>query len=209
MEVVEVYDDRGYFRIKGICPYCKSTTTFPTPAKPYEEKDRNGNTIRLIGACRCDACFEFILAILEGNHFDGYLCIKHHPVGNPNDSVSEEVPSEVSEDFKEALRCICVKSFKATVLMCRRALQVSCDREGAEGKDLYTQIADLASKQRITQPLKDMAHRIRLLGKKGAHGDFSDVDDTITKKDAEDAIKFMAHYLDHVYVLPKRLEDSL
>ena len=36
MEVVEVYDDRGYFRIKGICPHCKTTTTFPTLAKTMQ-----------------------------------------------------------------------------------------------------------------------------------------------------------------------------
>lgn len=73
------------------------------------------------------------------------------------------------------------------------------------GKDLFTQIDDLAAKQKITEPLKKMAHRIRLLGKKGAHGDFSDIDDTITPQDAEDAIKFMRHYFEHVYVLPARL----
>ena len=70
------------------------------------------------------------------------------------------------------------------------------------------QIADLADKQRITGTLKEMAHRIRLLGKKGAHGDYSDINDNITEKDAEDAITFMRHYLDHVYVLPKRLEED-
>src|SRR5262249_25705483 len=99
--------------------------------------------------------------------------------------------------------------FKATVLMCRRSLQVSCDREKATGKDLFTQIDDLAQKQLITEPLKKMAHRIRLLGKKGAHGDYSDIDETITEKDADDAIKFMRHYLEHVYVLPSQLEDHL
>jgi hypothetical protein len=45
-------------------------------------------------------------------------------------------------------------------------------------------------------------------GKKGAHGDYSDIDDTIGEKDAGEAIKFMRHYLEHVYVLPKQLEDG-
>jgi hypothetical protein len=79
--------------------------------------------------------------------------------------------------------------------------------EDAEGRDLFTQIDDLAGKQKITKPLGEMAHRIRLLGKKGAHGDYSDIDDTITPDDAEKAITFMRHYFDHVYVLPAALGE--
>jgi hypothetical protein len=89
--------------------------------------------------------------------------------------------------------------------MCRRSLQVSCDKEKAKGNDLFKQIDDLASNQRITAPLKEMAHRIRLLGKRGAHGDYSDIDSTIDKSDAIDAITFMRHYLEHVYILPAKL----
>jgi hypothetical protein len=55
--------------------------------------------------------------------------------------------------------------------------------------------------------LRKMAHRIRLLGKKGAHGDYSDIDDSILDKDADDAITFMRHYLDHLYVLLARLNE--
>jgi hypothetical protein len=96
-------------------------------------------------------------------------------------------------------------AFQATVLLCRRSLQISCDREKAVGKDLFKQIDDLAAKQHITEPLRKMAHRIRLLGKQGAHGDYSDIDDTITEKDADDAITFMRHFVEHVYVLTARL----
>src|SRR5580700_9964203 len=92
---------------------------------------------------------------------------------------------------------------KAVVLMCRRSLQASCDIERANGNDLFAEIDDLASKRRIAEPLKKMAHRIRLLGKKGAHGDYSDIDATIGEIDANQALTFMRHYFDHVYVLPK------
>jgi hypothetical protein len=78
--------------------------------------------------------------------------------------------------------------------------------EKASGKNLFAQIDDLASKQRITEPLKKMAHRIRLVGKQAAHGDYSDIDATITEKDADDALSFMGHYVEHVYILPKQLE---
>ena len=116
--------------------------------------------------------------------------------------MAPEIPKEVGAGWKEALRCYWIKSFGATVLMCRRSLQVSCDREKAVGNDLFKQIDDLASKQITTDPLRKMAHRIRLLGKIGAHGDYSDIDETIGEKDALDAITSMRHYLDHVSSYP-------
>jgi hypothetical protein len=119
------------------------------------------------------------------------------------------VPIEIAPYFKEALRCRWIDAYGATVLMCRRALQVSCDREKAAGKDLFTQIDDLASKQIINPTLRAMAHNIRLLGKRGAHSDYSDIDSEIADKDADAAILFMSHYLDHVYVLPKKLESYI
>lgn len=133
--------------------------------------------------------------------------LRHYPLGAPNDSLSTDIPAEIAVAFKEAIRCRWINADQATVLMCRRALQVSCDMEKAEGKDLHKQIDNLAAKQRITEPLRKMAHRIRLLGNEGAHGEYSDIDNTITEKDADDAIKFMRHYLEHVYELPRRLES--
>jgi hypothetical protein len=126
-------------------------------------------------------------------------------MGKPDDSIAVEIPKEIGVGLKEALRCRWIDAFQATVLMCRRALQVSCDMEKAEGKDLYSQIDDLAKKGRITETLRQMAQRIRLLGNKGSHGDFSDINDTLQPKDADDALTFMRHFLDHVYVLPAQL----
>jgi hypothetical protein len=80
--------------------------------------------------------------------------------------------------------------------------------EKAEGNDLFNQIDDLAAKQRITGTLQRMAHRIRLLGKRGAHSDYSDIDATIGVTDADQALTFMSHYFEHIYVLPKQLEGK-
>jgi hypothetical protein len=132
----------------------------------------------------------------------------HYPLGKPDDSVDELVPCEIASDFSEAIRCKWMRAYRATVLMCRRSLQVSCDLEKAQGKDLFKQIDDLASKGRITATLQKMAHRIRLLGKLGAHGDYLDIDETITQKDAADAVTFMKHYLEHVYILPGKLDEG-
>jgi hypothetical protein len=197
--------EHGGFVLKGECPHCGNKAAFPTVTDPYHEG--SGDEQRHIAVARCIACNEYILAMLKLGELT-WVYDRHYPLGEPNDTLSEDIPVEIRSDFKEAIRAEWIKAYKATVLMCRRSLQTSCDMEKAVGKDLYTQIDDLAAKQKITAPLKGMAHRIRLLGKKGAHGDYSDIDDTITPKDAADAIQFMKHYLEHVYVFPARLAAS-
>lgn len=203
--------EQNGFSLTGECPHCNAKAAFPTVTSLYQEND-GGQPIRIIAAARCIACEEYILAILGAEV--GYSSMRwvyqaHYPLGDPNDTLPDEIPAPIRSDFREAIRAEWIKAYKASVLMCRRSLQASCDIEKAAGNDLYTQIDDLASKQRINKPLKDMAHRIRLLGKKGAHGDYSDIDDTITPEDASDAITFMRHYFEHVYVLPAKLAIPL
>jgi hypothetical protein len=192
--------------MRGTCPYpsCKRDSVFLQVA--IHSSAQTGYVQSFVAIMQCQGCLNFILAKADRHAQTGQVIYKEHvPLGAPDDNLSTDIPPEVRAEFKEALQCDWIKAHKATVLMCRRALQVSCDREDAAGDDLYTQIDDLAKKQKITKPLQEMAHRIRLLGKKGAHGDFSDIDDTITPQDAEEGIKFMRHYLDHVYVFPAML----
>lgn len=201
--------DQGTFVLHGECPHCGEKAAFPTVTSAHEERNQAGWPRRMVAVARCIACNEYILAILRFEQLTStnfhWVYAAHYPLGKPSDTLSEDIPLEVRSDFQEAIRAQFIKAHKATVLMCRRSLQTSCDMEKAVGSDLFTQIDDLAAKQKITETLKKMAHRIRLLGKKGAHGDYSDIDDTITPQDAEDALTFMRHYFEHVYVLPAKL----
>lgn len=225
MDVVNLghrQDLGGDFSLRGTCPHRPRPSSFIKVTTMHQERRGDGCT-RFVAAMQCQDCLNFILAIVFTRpNSPVFEYEAHFPLGKPNDTVDEVIPVEIRAAFQEALRCHWVKAYQATVLTCRRALQVSCDRELLESqqgeqpteqekkqnsrKDLYTQIDELAAKQRITETLRKMAHRIRLLGKVGAHGDYSDVDATIGEKDADDAIQFMGHYLDHVYVLPAKLE---
>ena len=207
------------FSLNGECPHCRHMCSFMQVAGMHQESvlgGFDGIASPVARACclmQCQGCRRFILGsvvwhgnigrIPESLHYE-----VHYPLGKPNDDVSADIPEEVAARYKEALRCRHVAALGATVLMCRRSLQVSCDREKAIGGDLFKQIDDLAAKQRIDGTLRQMAHRIRLLGKQGAHGDYSDIDKTITEKDADDALTFMHHYLEFVYVLPAKLGIS-
>jgi hypothetical protein len=204
--------EQGGFILNGTCPHCGKQAAFVPVTEAYEE--RRGNwPHRSAEVARCLACNDYILAICKFDMTTSdrgqYVYQIHYPLGKPDDALSEDIPIQVRTDFQEAIRAEWITAYRAAVLMCRRSLQTSCDMEGAKGNDLYSQIDDLVAKQKITQPLKNMAHRIRLLGKKGAHGDYSDIDDTIAPEDASDAITFMRHYFDHVYVLPAKLAIPL
>ncbi|HKV39890.1 MAG TPA: DUF4145 domain-containing protein, partial [Blastocatellia bacterium] len=77
-------------------------------------------------------------------------------------TVDKSVPSEIAADFAEALRCLWVKAYRAAVAMCRRSIEASCNQLGAKGNRLVDKIDDLAQKGKITAPLKDWAHEVRL-----------------------------------------------
>jgi len=128
------------------------------------------------------------------------------PIGSPNDTVDAAVPKAIREDFAEALRCEFIHSYRAAVVMCRRAIQSSAMELDAQGARLVDQIDDLFAKGRITEPLKTFAHEIRLTGNDGAHPDKDGLAD-VQEKDAADIIEFTREYLHHVYVLPKKLKD--
>jgi hypothetical protein len=140
--------------------------------------------------------------------------------------VGPEIPQSVADDFREALRCLWVEAYKATVTMCRRAIQTACLDLHAVGRDLFHQIDDLAAKSKITAPLQQMAHAVRLQGKKAAHplevekatqqreasaGEARQDDpandglEGTTKEEAEAVIEFTREFFHHIYVMPALL----
>jgi len=89
--------------------------------------------------------------------------------------------------------------------MCRRVVQMSAVALGASiGKRLVDQIDEITAKQAITPILQRFAHEIRSVGNAGAHP--SESLDEIKEEDAEDMLEFTDQFLEHVYVMPKKLE---
>ncbi|HEV2380255.1 MAG TPA: DUF4145 domain-containing protein [Terriglobia bacterium] len=204
------------FQLAGECPHtgCRKQVVFTHVGIGHTQdfhENLHGEQ-RTVGILKCPNCEQFILGIIRTKyHSAAYIRLweyeKHYPIGEPEFIVPHGLPPTIEADFREALQCQAIGAKKSTVLMCRRALQTSCDALGAQGKDLFTQIDDLAAKGTITVPLKKMAHKIRLLGKRGAH-DNADLDEPLTPADAEAAVRFMRHYFDHVYVFPSEMDTS-
>lgn len=191
----------------GVCPHCYAKAYFKPVTSAYGELQ--GSYQRLCNAAQCEACKKFVLVVgLRNMTIAGrntpFNLEALYPLGKPNDSVDAAVPKEIADDFREALRCRWIEAHKATVTMCRRAIQASCLEKKAEKKKLVAQIDELAAKGIITEPLKEFAHEVRLEGNDGAHPD-ADGLENVTPKDADDIIEFTREYLHHVYVMPAKL----
>jgi hypothetical protein len=201
MEIVN-YPERNYDQVgaSGNCPHC-AAKSYLRPVASY------GEGAKLVSIARCESCKLFILIVGRKNNptQSAVVEINVYPLGKPDETVDKSVPESVADDFKEALRCYFIKAYKATAVMCRRAIQTSALELTASGNRLIDQIDNLAEKGKITEPLKDFAHEVRLTGNDGAHPD-KDGLSNITEKDAKDIVEFTQEYLHHVYVMPAKLK---
>jgi hypothetical protein len=191
----------------GECPHCSPTISYFRPVASYSENLPNGGH-RVVSAAQCENCKGFVLVIGEKHpNVQPYSLVAVFPLGKPNDTVASEVQQaakDVAEDFAEALRCHWIKSYRASVVMCRRAIQSSAIALKASGGRLIDQIDDLFKTGKITEPLKDFAHEIRLTGNDGAHPDKDGLSD-VTEKDSADILEFTREFLNYIYVMPAKL----
>lgn len=188
------------FSLSGACPHCTLPSVFVLWGEPLERGIGGGQSF-IYGILRCSGCGDCILGIVKKQSAP-WVYFKHYPLDRPNDRVAEEVPEDVASDFREALRCRWVNAYNATVEMCRRALEASCLEQGAPEDLVLAKMIDwVHGEGKITTPLKEMAHKIKLGGNRGAHPS----DRTIIADDADAVIEFTKEYFHHVYVMPKRM----
>ncbi len=208
MEIVNFPESNyGQIGARGKCPHCSHVSYFRPVTGGYSE--HVGEDERVCIGAQCESCKEYILVVGRRTPRTGIREFKLeavYPLGKPNDSVDPAVPAGIAEDFSEALRCQWVNAYRATVVMCRRAIQATALEKGAAPQEkLIDQIDELAGKGILTEPLKQMAHEIRLTGNEGAHPDEGGLND-VTGPDANDIIEFTREYFHHVYVMPAKLK---
>ena len=220
---INVLDSNNHrFALKGACPHCRENSVFVLVTNTHQEGDGKGSTF-YCGAMQCQGCDDFILGIVRRTHKD-WEYLAHYPIGFPDDAVDKNVPEAIANDFAEAMRCLWANSYKATVVMCRRSVEATCKHLGATGRDLEKKIDNLAAQGKITEPLRQMAHVVRLSGNRGAHGkkqaerldsnptlalqsgEPADDLDMFGEDEAKAMIDFVEQLFQHVYVMPARLE---
>lgn len=148
----------------------------------------------------CDKCENAVLVVCDNNEI-----VDQYPKRIPK--LHKSIPSDVASDYVEAIKCFDVGANKASISMCRRALQTSVIEKGAKKDRLIDQIDELFDNDVITGDIKDWAHEIRLAGNIGAHPDKDGLND-VTAQDAKEMIDFMEEYLNYVYIMPSKVEEK-
>jgi hypothetical protein len=128
----------------------------------------------------------------------------------------ESIPENRWVDYAEASRCFNADSYKATVVMCRRALQNVCLDKGAIKKDANGNWISLRTQLKTAFPQKDysliheLSSAIKFLGDYGAHPQ-DDAIDNVSKEDARTILNFTMQIFEIAYIQQwkiKKLLDS-
>ncbi|WP_339094621.1 DUF4145 domain-containing protein [Deinococcus sp. VB142] len=183
------------------CPYCHTKTsitgTYQTVKSGTTEKTVSvawhlggGTGYWWIGLC--NECHKPVLVFRQGE------IIYPYPFPSPT---SSEIPEEIRANLMEAKSCMSVNAYRATVVMCRRALQMACINKGANVSDnLVAQINHLKTAAVITADLHEWATVVRWVGNDGAHPGGAGVD----KEDAENMLELTEQFLHVLYVAPAK-----
>lgn len=195
------------------CPYCHVKATYTPFYDPREHATvKEGNLYHVLVYCDNDKCGRATLLIFKGiqkktalSYYVDTELVDQYPKRTP--IPHESIPSQVADDYVEANKCFDIDAWKASSVMCRRALQSSVIEKGAIKDRMIDQIDELYRKEIITKDIKNWAHEIRLTGNIGAHPD-KDGLEAITKEDAKELIDFLEEYLNYVYIMPRKVSEK-
>lgn len=115
------------------------------------------------------------------------------------------VPASIRDSHDEALKCLGVRAYTAATIMARRGVEAICSEHGQIRGNLAGKLTALKDAGTIDERLHDWSSVVRDLGNSGAH----DVEATLTREDADDAIAFFEALVNYLYTFKQRYETHL
>jgi len=115
------------------------------------------------------------------------------------------IPKTIRDSHDEAVRCKRARCYTAATIMSRRGVEAICVDHGQTKGTLFKKLENLLSNGTIDQRLLDWSSVVRDLGNEGAH----DVEKSLTREDAEDAISFFEALVNYLYTFKKRYDEYL
>jgi len=187
------------------CPHCGTRTTLVLHTH-WDVLTRRGPASIRFGAWSCGSCGEPIVGDVMNDPVEGEVPSTgfYYPTKVPNPTYPANMPTDVSQDAKDAHKCFAISAWRASAAMSRRAIQGACIDKGAPDKKLVEQIDWLEEQRLITPQMKDIAHKIRLGGNAGAHPDKDGLKD-VTEDDSRRLLEFLEDFVKYVYEIPGRL----
>lgn len=147
--------------------------------------------------CKCPQCSSPILASQELDYIAGEvdwgLPKKIYP--NNQFHINPIIPEKLGKALIESIQCYKSNSYTATVIMCRRAIEVFCSIKGVKERDHDKSIKKLRDEGLINEQLYEWANQLRLVGNLAAH----DVDSEFSNLDAKDMLDFTIAIFDFTF----------
>ena len=112
------------------------------------------------------------------------------------------IPDLLRQTLIESIQCYRAKSYTATTIMCRRAIEGFCTLKGVKERDLSISIKKLKSEGIINEQLFEWANELRLLGNEAAHN----INISFSATDARDTLDFTIAILDFTYSFKDKFE---
>ena len=103
----------------------------------------------------------------------------------------------------EAHQCASIGAWNAVATMARRSVQAAALERGAPEGNALRQIKWLAEEGHINESLREVADRLRIGGRDGAHPEFEAIDES----GAVRLLGFLDTLLTYLYEIPHSLEQ--
>jgi hypothetical protein len=203
----EVFDH--HYRVD--CPHCQTRTNISVISIPRWEFLKRFHPRNVGIAYRCDSCNEPIFLRFRVVEYHG----ENHPIRIHDDPELVEtstekfefqyLPTQVAEDFREALSCYSHLEYNAFGAMCRRTVQSASMALGADGSTkVRAQLLDLKSMAVIDEETFDQLEQIILTGHDGAHPHLP----KLTPDRAEVLLDLMKDVLYQLFVRKARVKEA-
>lgn len=149
---------------------------------------------------KCRTCSQ--VSVFTSANFDEFPFVvkQAFQVWPENKILDENISKGILESYHEARKVKRISPLAFTILI-RRCLEQLCKEQGAVGPNLMEKISDLGRKKIIPETLAEMAHLIREIGNKGAHGDALN----LSKFEVDNLDDFFIAMVEYVYVAPQKV----
>ena len=191
------------------CPKCDGNLQMDWSTHKYEP-DSDGYYFHLANCHKCKKGFVFVYKEEEEEDISDVRfqapAFKTHtqlelvfsyPISEPH--VHESVPANITESYKEGVRCLNVNSPNAAALMFRKTLQQVCESKGADKNEkLWKQVQDV-----VPRELKETAEELREWGNIGGHTD--EIVSNVRQTDAKNLKEFIDKLFLAMYEFPYKI----
>jgi hypothetical protein len=176
------------------CPSCRQRGTFSRLASCSDGCSEGA----IFGFRHCpnSDCQALIFFVADQ---DGKKLLATYPAERLDFDASN-LPAEIVAAVEEAITCHANECFIAAAIMVRKALELTCDAQGAQAANLQERIRALRSKVVLPQELFDVLDDLRFLGNDAAHVNASHFNQ-VEREEVELAIEVTKEILKSLYQL--------